>query len=286
MRAAGLLVVALVLAGCGGSDSDEPQRSATGAALFAYDESAPLDAAEAELPGEGRVTASELTYSSPGSGTVDAYVLRPRDAAPRKPPLIFLHGGGGNREQLLPIALAWAQEGGTALLLDAARAARAATPGARLRAEHRATIDTVIRVRRAVDYLEDDRVGFVGWSGGARIGAIVAGVEPRIDAFALMSGAGVPVAAYVAQAPPALRDDVRRLLGEIDPLRWVKRARPNTIFFQNGRRDEVVPREALEQLTAAAPKPQRVVWYDAPHSLNERAYADHRAWFSRVLGRG
>ena len=64
--------------------------------------------------------------------------------------------------------------------------------------------------------------GFVGWSGGARTGALLSGVETRIGAFVLMSGGAAPVSAYASQAPAGLRPDVRRVLGPVDPLRLIK----------------------------------------------------------------
>ena len=278
MRRAPALLLLVLLAACGGgSDAPEPGPAAS---PFAYDASAPLAPHSREIADKGGVRTYDVTFRS-RDGTVTAYLLEP-SASAAGPPVVYLHGGGGNRSDLLPVAVGWVREGGRALLVDAAPAREAATPAARLAAEHDAEAATVVRVRRAVDYLGTDRVGLVGWSAGARTGAIVAGVEPRIDAFVLMSGGAVPVDEYAAEAPAALRDDVRRLLGEVDPLRWVRSARPGTIFFQNGTKDEVVPREALEALVAAAPAP-RVRWYPAAHALSASAYADGYAWLSAKL---
>ena len=88
---------------------------------------------------------------------------------------------------------------------------------------------------------------------------------------------------YAKAAPAELRDDVIRILGVVDPLRHVAGARPGTIFFQNGRRDTVVPRSALDALIRAAGR-QRVRWYDAGHGLNAGAYRDQLAWLSSRLG--
>lgn len=146
----------------------------------------------------------------------------------------------------------------------------------------------VVEARRAIDLLrrlpaiDGERVGFVGWSAGARHGAILAGVERRLRALVLVAGGAAPVSAYIAAAPPSLREKLGRLLRAVDPLRWVARARPGTLFFQNGRRDEVVPRDALERLAAAAPQPQRVRWYDARHRPTARMVGERNRW---LLGR-
>src|SRR5262249_60093238 len=132
-------------------------------------------------------------------------------------------------------------------------------PKVTLQREAALTIDDVVAVRRAVDVLrtrssvDPQRIGLVGWSSGARTGAVLAGGEPRIPALVLMSAGAVPVSAYVKAVPAWLRPDVRSTLTRIDPLRWIARARPGAVFLEDGRQDEVVPRRALEAMTRAAP---------------------------------
>jgi fermentation-respiration switch protein FrsA (DUF1100 family) len=98
-----------------------------------------------------------------------------------------------------------------------------------------------------------------------------------------MSAGATPVAAYAEQAPAELREDVTRILGQADPLRFVRKARPGSLLLQNGTQDEVVPRPALEALAAAAPKPD-VRWYEADHALGEAAYRDQLDWLEPRLG--
>jgi len=88
----------------------------------------------------------------------------------------------------------------------------------------------------------------------------------------------------VRGAGPALREQLIPLLQQVDPLRWIRQARPGTIFFQDGKRDEVVPHRALVGLIRAAPKPQRVRWYDTSHSPNGREQTDAIAWLAKRLG--
>src|SRR5439155_8700631 len=123
-------------------------------------------------------------------------------------------------------------------------------PSALLRREQQSSADDVVAVRRAVDFLDTrpsidpHRIGLVGWSSGARTGAVVAGVEPRIRTFVLMSAGAVPVSDYAKIAPSSLRSEITRVLGTIDPLRWIAHARPGSIFLQDGLHDEVVPKPA------------------------------------------
>ena len=94
---------------------------------------------------------------------------------------------------------------------------------------------------QSLPQVDDDRIALVGWSSGARVGAIVAGVDRRVKAFDLLSAGSPPVREYAAQAPAELRPAIEQELGAVDPLRWVKLARPGTILLQDGTSDEVVP---------------------------------------------
>jgi fermentation-respiration switch protein FrsA (DUF1100 family) len=98
-----------------------------------------------------------------------------------------------------------------------------------------------------------------------------------------MSGGSLPVSAYVAQAPAALRPQVRSSLSQIDPLRWIARARPGSVLLQDGRQDEIVPRAALVALQKAAPRGSVVHWYPAGHDLNAQVYRDQLAFLAKKL---
>ena len=208
--------------------------------------------------------------------------------------VVYLHGSGGGRGELLVPAVWLGGRRAVGLTITAPSSAAGPepsglTPSQSLARERRLAVADVIAVRRAVDLLrslpqvDPRRIGFVGWSLGARIGAILAGVEPRIRAFVLMSGGATPVSTYVARAPAALRPEVRRALTAIDPLRWFARARPGTILLEDGRKDAVVPRSALLALARAAPRGTALRWYPAPHDLSAAAYRDQLDWLARKL---
>lgn len=154
----------------------------------------------------------------------------------------------------------------------------------------RREIRAVVETRRAIDFLQgrrevdDDRVAVVGWSAGARTAAVVAGVDRRAVAYDLMGGGAAPVSEYTTGAPPALRGEIERLLRQVDPLAYVARARPARLFFQNGRRDQVVPAGALKRLANAGSEPKEIRWYDAGHAPSRQVYRDSLEWLSEHLG--
>jgi dienelactone hydrolase len=208
------------------------------------------------------------------------------------PAVIYAHGSGEDRLAFVGAAAWIVARGAVAITVD-----QPSDPGPNpapdaltaLRRERDRTAQGVVDFRRAVDVLaslpqvDEERIGFVGFSAGARVGAILAGVERRIDAFVLMSGGARPIREYVAPLQPGLRAQGIDLLDAVDPLRHIARARPAALLFQNGRRDELIPRNALETLAAAASEPKDVRWYDAGHGLVPAAYTDHLDWLDREL---
>jgi dienelactone hydrolase len=290
-RAAAVALAAAAAAGCGGGGHEtQPPPQAP----FAYDASAPLAFRDRGRVNERYpIAVHDVSYAIPGGGRVPAYLATPAKGT-RLPAVIYLHGAGAGREQfLLPAVWAAGRRAvGMTLTLPSSTAGAPPsrlTPAQRLARERRVFTADVLAVRRAVDLLQSrpevdpGRIGLVGWSLGARVAAIAAGVDPRIRATVLMSGGSLPVSAYVAQTPASFRGQVRRALTQIDPLRWIARARPGSILLQDGRKDEIVPRAALVALKNAAPRGTVVRWYPTGHDLNAQAYRDQLAFLARKL---
>jgi dienelactone hydrolase len=296
-RAAAVALAALVVAGCGsGADTNgggSARSAAAPASPFRYDASAPLQYRNAgRVNRPYPVAVDDVSYAVPG-GRVEGYLALPPGKG-RVPAVIYLHGSGENRERfLLPAAwVAGRRAVGMTLTLPSSTAApppSGSTPAQSLARDRRMFAADVIAVRRAVDLLtrlpqvDPRRIGLVGWSLGARVAAVTAGAEPRIRAVVLMSGGSLPVSAYVAQAPSGLRSQVRRTLTQIDPLRWIARARPGAVMLQDGRRDEIVPRAALVALARSAPRGSVLRWYPAGHELNAQAYFDQLTFLQDKL---
>jgi dienelactone hydrolase len=288
------LGLAVAVAGCGGEAHETSvERPAQQSKPFAYDASRPLAFRDA-----GRVNSSnpiavrDVSYAASG-GRVPAFLALPSRGT-RLPGVIYLHGSGEGRERfLLPAVWAAGRRAvGMTLTLPSSTAGDAPsglTPAQVLAHNEQIFTADVVAVRRAVDLLrslprvDPNRIGVVGWSLGARVAAVTAGVEPHIRAVVLMSGGSPPVSAYVALAPAALRGQVRRSLTRIDPLRWIARARPGSVMLQDGRKDAIVPRAALVALQKAAPRGSIVRWYPAGHDLTAQAYSDQLAFLSRKL---
>jgi dienelactone hydrolase len=293
-RAVAILPVVVLLAiaaGCGsspdrGTESDQPESSP-----FTYNASAPLHYVDRGVVNHGYpIAVHDVSFTSAGR-RVDAMLAVPPGKGPF-PGVVYLHGTGGDRTELLVPATWMAARGVVALTITMPAPAAPATGTAsqKLVAQRKAAVATVVAARRAVDLLQslpqvdDDRIAIVGWSAGAQVGAMVAGVDHRVKAFDLLSAGSLPVQNYVAQAPAELRPAIEQELGMVDPLRWVKLAPPHSILLQDGTSDEVVPKAALDALAAAAGIAAEVRWYDQGHAPSNPAWADQLDWTAERLG--
>jgi dienelactone hydrolase len=234
----------------------------------------------------------DVAFRSPRGGLVDGYLALP-DSGGRHPAVVILHGSGGDRSYFLPLAKRFADRGIVALTVSSPFARRPRIPPgfAGLRRQRDLLEQEVVDLRRAVDVLQQRtevdpaRIGFFGWSAGARSGAILAGVERRVGAFVLVGGGAVPLSDYAAAAPRALGPTIVRILQPVDPLRWIAEARRRTILFLDGTHDEVVPLRAQRTLIAAAPAPQFAHRYAGGHVPTARAEAEAVRWLAARLTR-
>jgi dienelactone hydrolase len=286
-----LILLVLLLVGCGGGDGSNSASEGP----FDYDRDAAL-----EFQDKGRVNRNypieirDVSFASPsGEDEVTAFLVRPPGDGPF-PGVILAHGAGANRQQLVVQATWLAGRGAAALVVDSPFARNPdievpeGVPG--LRVERDLIVLNVQELRRAIDVLEqhagveDERIGYIGYSAGARTGAILSGNEDRIDAYVLISGGSPPISEVTKAVPPEARSDVEAILTEVDPLRYIRDAAPAKLFFQDGRRDEVVPRAALLALYRAASRPKELRWYDATHEPTVAVYRDTLSWLTKELG--
>ena len=279
------------LAGCGHAPTDPKQ--AEPRPTFNYDPSRPLHRVDRGVVARrGSIAVHDVAYVSRGQ-RVNAYLVEP-PGRKRRPGMVLVHGSGGDRRELLGAAIELARRGFVAMTITQPSTAHPPpTPSdARtLIAETKlVALRDVIAVRRAADVLESlpivarGRIGYLGWSAGARTGAFVASSDRRFKALVLLSGGSATLAAFVAAAPTELRPLVKRQLGSVDPLRYIALAAPGTLLLENGTRDAVVPHPALLNMVHAAPPRTLVRWYPAGHELNAAAYRAAFTWVVRKLG--
>lgn len=263
--------------------------------VFEYDSSAELNVTEDPDP----ISASEadihpIEYDSPAGGRVTGLIAHPAADQPEAA-VVFIHGiPEAARHYVEPLA-GFACAGATALVIDApyVRAGRVDDPLTFTELDHEEQIQFIVDLRRAVDLLEASgaqRITVDATSWGAAIGALLAGVEPRVDGYALMAG-GSPTEFFLRDGEPAFPldqqpDDVidtwLTQMDTIDPTRFIADA-TTPILFQHGRTDQTVTQQAAEALHDAAGPDHEVRWYDTGHEPNRNMLVDHIQWQADIL---
>jgi dienelactone hydrolase len=240
------------------------------------------------LGGCGSASHRTSTHAVTFSG-IAGFVVEPSGSG-HHAGVVIVHGAGGTRRELLGQARALARAGVVALTITAPSTAHPLPPAStidgllagtrRTQLRDAAAVRTAARFLAARDDVDPRRLGYLGWSAGAKTGTFVTG---SFRVLALLSAGADPVSKFAAAAPPSARGEVRRALTPVDPIRAISHARPGTVLLEDGRRDEVVPHAALENVIHAAPARTTVRWYDAGHALDATAWADARAWLVAKL---
>ena len=165
---------------------------------------------------------------------------------------MLLHGSGGDRTDFLVPAADLALRGAVALTISMPNDAATYRP-------------LVVDARRGLDVLQSlrsvdpRRLGLVGYSLGAHTAAIVAGVDARPRAVAIVAGRGTARA----------RQFVRRTHAKL--------------LFAGGTNDERVPHAQLLALIHAAPDHPDVRWYPTRHAMSTAAFHGVVSWEAAEL---
>lgn len=261
-------------------------------AQFEYDRTAPIDLLAGEPEQLADATIRSLTFVSPKGGRANALLLVPTASGPF-PAVVMMAGSNQAPASLRTTALELAKRRAVVLVQDQSQTRPGHTPLFSFsNTERDEFVQTVIDVRRAVDVLsaradvDPQRLAFWGFSHGAFIGGIVAGVERRIASYVLQSGAGADYLRNTAQQ--RLREpEVGAYLASIasvDPNLYVAHASPSAVFLQNGSLDQTYTTGGVAAWQAAASEPKRVAMYEAGHALNAAATADAFTWLGSRIG--
>lgn len=315
-----LAALAVVLTACGdaaeptaaGAAADEASPSAHAAAeeaspsaspdpadtLFAYDADAPVEVTDVGTVDELGREVRDVTYASPMGGDVPAYIAEPTED-PTDVGILMLHGVPEKRHAYLDPIARFACAGATAMVIDAPMNRDPDRPPYEpitfTEVDRDEQIQLIVDLRRAVDVLMQagvERIGYDAISYGAAIGAQLAGVEHRIDAFALLA-ADAGLADHFTNDgatlfPLSSRPEAEQQawLEAMEPLSAIHFVGDATapLLFVSGRNDEVIPSEKAEALHEAAGENAEVRWYDTGHELNPTAFIEHLAWLADQVG--
>lgn len=272
---------------------------------FSYDQNAPLDVREVGVINRNGIRIYDITYASPKSGRVTAYLVVPAERG-RFSGVVFGHWGYGTRTEFLPEAMLYARAGVVSLLVDDLQVRpapyRRTAPGTEPEAVRDNFIQSVVDLRRGIDLLrarsdvDPNRIAYVGHSSGAHWGAILSAVDRRLKTVVLM--AGVPTEATILMesddpdhvgfrqnTPREQLDNYFRIVSPLDAINYVPHAAPTPLLFQFARFEQYFNESAMRRYAQAASEPKLVLWYDTGHGLNDvRPLIDRANWLQRHIG--
>lgn len=275
-----------------------PQVPAAPVRVFDYDATAPLEL-ETELVQEALATTIyHVRFRGQYGAAVTGRMFVPGGDAP-KPAIVLMHGLPGSAIGMTAAGMQLADHGAVVLAVDAPWVGRDG-PVLTLTAQDSADqVRLIVSLRRAVDLLaqrpdvDAQRIGYFGYSYGAAMGALVAGVEPRLRTAILAVGDGGLVSHLTGPDDPSCAPPGRppeqwerwlRAMWPIEPIRFVGRADMMPILFQGALQDELVPVRDHQAVVAAAGPGARSRWYTSGHDLNLLADRDRLEWFAQHLG--
>ncbi len=269
------------------------------ASLFDYDMESPLVITENSVRQEDGFTLYDIHYPSPKGGDVPAYLLVPDGTGPFAG-ILLMHGSSGSREYLLSFAKDLIPTGAVVLTISGPAARTPNRDWIHFTAQDRdEQIQLIIDLRRAVDLLaqhpgvDASRIGYVGYSYGAAMGGLLAGVEPRVKAYGLMVGDGGLVSHFMEDGKPvggfetvpaAMREEWLKAMEPIEPIHFIGHASASWLYFQNARYDSSVSEADALAYQDAGSLPKRVQWYDSGHGLPAVAYVDMVNWLAERIG--
>lgn len=267
--------------------------------LFDYDAETQVEITENDIQHKNGYTVEDIQYPSPNGGNVPAYLVVPEGPGPFAG-MILMHGSSGSRETLLPLAEDIVHTGAVVLTISGPSARSAGRSWIHFTPQDREEqIQLMVDLRRGVDLLtgyekvDPSRIGYIGYSYGAAMGGLLAGIEPRIKAYGLMVGDGGLVNHFTDDNKPiggfesvdsATRRAWLAAMRPIEPIYYVGHAAPSALFFQNARFDTLVSEEDALAYQAAGSEPKRIEWYDSGHGLPVQAYIDMIGWLAEQIG--
>ena len=302
MRTLAALVIAATPLTTWSQVPEEPARESVAELLelFAYDATAELDVREAGMDSYEGYDRVDLSYASPMGGRVPAYLYVPQADGPWAGMLV-MHGMPGDRTNGAAMAAGYARGGALCLAISAPWAR--VEPGEQMNPitfteEDRTNqIQLMQDLQRGVDLLltfgevDPERLGYVGGSYGGAMGGLLAGIEKRIQAYALVVGDGGLYAHMTSpgdEIPPSglTQEEWERWeawMRPIEPIRFVAHAAPAHLLFQNGRTDQLVPAADAEEYQAAGSLPKTTMWYEGGHSIDAERLRDQALWFAERI---
>lgn len=241
-----------------------------------------------------------LSIDSGLDQSIPAFIAKVKDVEPRGL-LLFLHGLGGRKEDVLELKVIAGRFSLCMLAIDARGHGDRVSSITELSAyEMLAEISgTIVDNRLALDIAMRENLAkggetiLIGSSMGGIIGSIVAGVDGRISGTILyVAGGGLDeilmeskhdmVSRFRGKIQPALLMAMKPLMADVEPLNFVDKISPRPLLIQLGRFDDFVPFKNGMKLYEKAKEPKQLVVHESGHELpRENALLETIKWIEK-----
>jgi predicted esterase len=242
------------------------------------------------------VTVIDLTIADAEPGETEAYLVLPAGADARGPGILWFHwlesgSPSSNRTEFLDEARAMAARGAVSLLVQGSLPWR--EPPSSIEHDVDAIEREVRMTRAALELLvarpevDAERLAAVGHDFGGMYLTLLFGLEPRLDALAVMAPTarwGDWFLRYWQIADSA--DAYSAALAPLDPVAWLPAAAGRPVLLQFASDDEYVPADVAAEVTAAAGDSAEAATFETGHEMNDEAREARDAWLADRLGLG
>ncbi|MFH1539371.1 MAG: alpha/beta hydrolase [bacterium] len=298
-----ILTLALCMFACA-AGAKEPKKASNGTVVETIsDKTIPLDTGllyDADIPLETEIELKKETdtykqyyvkYVSVNDQVVPALYLVPKGDGPF-PAMLYMGGKGGKKEDMLVNADFLCGHGIAVLAPEPQYHGERKRENRRINSGHvfttvRAIRQTILDFRRGLDFLEtreeinQDAILYIGGSMGGILGAVICGVDKRIDACVLTVAGGTwtmmseknpldPDAAELNEFRRANNltwNDMQKFFDPVDPVNYIAEISPRPLLMVNGKNDIIVPLRASKNLYNHAKEPKEIWWLDHGHFL-------------------
>ncbi len=280
---------------------------------YHYDHDLPLNALVVPfdtLPSAKRYL---VTYTSIHDLRVTGILALPLHGEKPYPCIMLMHGSGGSKDTsyIKTSSIALTQLGYATFSIDAQYCGARKLPDRNgdiflpdSYTSRDAWVQTVVDLRRAVDYLQSrsdidgKHLGFLGFSMGAMLGSVFGGIDKRVSVFCLAvpGGALEQVVEHIKRYPfledhwpvtvtPQVMRIVHNVTEITDPIHFVGHISPRPLFVITAKFDQVIPPESSQAFVRAAHVDPhlKVEQIDASHVLNPMIIFTIRNWFMKVM---
>ncbi len=264
--------------------------------FFAYDKDLPFETQSLEVNEHEGVRKEHLSFlSTPGERVYANLYSAASPSSEKEPAFIFIHGGVGMGKDVPRfdvMARLFVRAGWKTLFIDMKFFGERRTDFLKTFSEDEKheklynnpsayltwMIQNVKDVKRSVDFLiherntDPKRIGLIGISRGAVVGAVAAGVEQRVSPIVLLWGGHFDLLEREHKGPAC-------------PANYIGRISPRPLLMVNGTRDaDFIKETSVDPMYNLAKQPKKIIWIEGGHAvMNDEAQSEMLDWLRENL---